>query len=295
VFQKPKVLGKVNTPPHSIRLTDESSINTRPFRHSQAEHAEIRNQTTNILQKGVIKHSTSPWAAPVVLAKKKDGTWRFCIDYRGLNSTTIRDAYPLPRIDDALDALFGAKYFTTLDAWTGYWQVKMNPPDAAKTGFVTRDGHYEFVVMPFGLVNTPATFQCAMNLTLHGLTWHTCLVYLDDIIVFSDTFDEHFKRLDEVLSRLEAANIYLKLPKCTFCADTVEYLGHVVSDKGVSPNPKKVEWLKNMAVPTDVSTLRSFLGLANYYHRFIHNFTKTISPLTRLLKKNQEFTWSDKC
>jgi hypothetical protein len=194
-----------------------------------------------------------------------------------------------------LDALFGAKYFTTLDAWTGYWQVKMNPLDAAKTGFVTKDGHYEFMVMPFRLVNAPATFQCVMNLTLHGLTWYTCLVYLDDIIVFSDTFDEHLKCLDKVLSRLEAANIYLKLPKCTFCADTVEYLGHVVSDKGVSPDPKKVERLKNMAVPTDVSTLRSFLGLANYYHRFVHNFAETISPLTRLLKKNQKFTWSDKC
>ena len=148
--------------------------------------------------------------------------------------------YPLPRIDDALDTLSGVKYFTTLDAWTGYWQVPLDPKDAPKTGFVTRDRHYEFV-MPFRLVNALGEFQRLMNLTLHGLTWHTCLVYLDDIIVFSATFEEHLVRLGQVLDRLEQANICLKLPKCTFCADTVEYLSHVVSDKYALPNPKKIK------------------------------------------------------
>lgn len=241
IFREPQQYGASKVPPHHIRTTSDRPVATRSRRYSQAEHEEIDRQVDTMLTKGAVGPSTSPWAAPIVLARKKDGTWRFCVDYRGLNNITPRDVYPLPRIDDALDALAGAKYFSTLDAWAGYWQVGVAEEDQAKTAFATRRGLFEYKVMPFGLVNAPASFQRAMNLILHGLTWRTCLVYLDDIIVFSATFEEHLSRLDEVLSRLAAANIRIKLSKCQFCADTVNYLGHVVSSGGVSPDPKKVE------------------------------------------------------
>ena len=164
-----------------------------------------------------------------MLAKKKDGTWQFCINYWGLNNVTLRDMYPLPRIDNALDALGGAKYFTTVDAWAGYWQMPLQEGNKEKTAFSTRNGYYEYNRMPMGLVNAPGSFQRAMNLILHGLTWKSCLVYLDDIIIFSNTFEKHLERLDLVFSRLLKANIQLKLSKCQFCCDSVNYLGHVVS------------------------------------------------------------------
>lgn len=218
------------------------------------------------------------------MVKKKDGTWRFCIDYRGLNEATERDMFPMPRIDDALDALAGAKYFSTLDAWTGYWQMAIHPEDRAKTAFGTQDGLWEFVGTPFGLVNAPAAFQRAMNLTLHGLTWASCLVYLDDIIVFGSTFEQHQQRLTKVLDRLRKANIKIKLAKCVFAADSVKYLGHVVSSKGISPDPTKIERVVNMASPKNISELRAFLGMAGYYRRFFKNYAEGTAPLAELLR-----------
>lgn len=239
----------------------------------------------------MVRPSNSPWAAPVVLARKKDGTWRFCVDYRGLNAVTIRDMYPLPRIDDALDALAGSKFFTTLDAWTGYWQMEIKEEDKEKTAFVTQCGQYKFNCMPFGLVNAPASFQRAMNLVLHGLTWQTCLVYLDDVIIFSTNFEEHLQRLGIVLDRFKVANIRLKIAKCNFCADSVEYLGHQVSGSGVEPNRSKIERMANMAPPRSTKEVHTFLGMAGYYRRFIKNFAEIVHPLQRLLIKDVPFTW----
>jgi hypothetical protein len=295
VFSQPTKLAQANVPPHTIKTTSETPLFFRPYRNSQAEQEEIDTQVQGLLNKGCVRPSTSPWAAPVVLAKKKDGTWRFCIDYRGLNNITIRDMYPIPRIDDALDALSGAKLFSTLDAWTGYWQVPIAEEDRAKTGFVTKNGHWEWIAMPMGLTNAPATFQRVMNLILHGLNWKSCLVYLDDIIVFSSTFDEHLERLGQVLDKLEEANIFLKLPKCTFCTDTVEYLGHIVSSQGVMPDPKKIERLQGMKSPSNIKEVRSFLGLAGYYRRFVHKFAEITSPIAELLHKDHNFNWTDEC
>lgn len=295
LFSEPTKLGQAKVPPHPIHTSTARPIATRQYRYSQPENEEIAQQVKSMLDKDVIQPSTSPWSAPVVLAKKKDGTWRFCIDYRALNNITLRDMYPLPRIDDALDALQGAKYFTTLDAWSGYWQIGLREEDKEKTAFSTRDGHYQFNVMPFGLVNAPGSFQRAMNLILHNLTWKTCLVYLDDIIVFSSTFEEHLTRLEEVFQRLMDANIRLKLPKCNFCQESVPYLGHVVSKWGVATDPAKVERMVNIKTPQNVEDIGTFLGMTGYYQRFIENYAELTIPLRQLQKKNTPFIWTPKC
>ena len=192
-----------------------------------------------MLDQGVIQPSSSPWASPVVLAKKKDGSLRFCVDYRKLNAVTRKDAYALPRIDDTLDALAGSKWFSTLDLASGYWQVEMHPDDREMTAFSTADGLFEFNVMPFGLCNAPATFQRLMDLILAGLQWSACLVYLDDIIIMGRSFEEHLSNLGAVLERLQKAGLKLKPDKCAFLQKRVLYLGHIVSDQGITPDPGK--------------------------------------------------------
>ena len=194
-----------------------------------------------MLEQGVVQHSSSPWSSPIVMVKKKDGSWRFCVDYRKLNSVTHQDAYPLPWIDATLDSLSGAAYFTTLDLASGYWQVEVEEQDKEKTAFSTPQGHFEFNVMPFGLTNAPATFQRLMECVLAGLSGEQCLIYLDDIVVFSKTFQEHIVRLTNVFQALHQAGLTLKLSKCNFAQREVKYLGHIVSAAGVRPDPTKIE------------------------------------------------------
>lgn len=177
---------------------------------------------------GVIKPSSSPWASPIVLVPKKDGTTRFCVDYRRLNSVTKKDVYPLPRIDDILDTLGGKKYFSSLDLAAGYWQVGLDAESAAKSAFITHQGLHEFVRMPFGMCNAPATFQRLMEIVLAGLLWDSCFVYIDDLLVCSPTFQEHLEHLCQVFTRLRKAGLRLKAKKCSFLREEVLYLGHVV-------------------------------------------------------------------
>ena len=232
--------------------------------------------------KKVIKPSKSPWASPVVLVKKKDGTMRFCVDYRKLNAVTHKDTYPLPRIDDALHILSGSHWFNTIDLLSGYWQVGVAEKDKEKTAFTTQEGLFEFNVMPFGLCNAPATFQCLMDLTLAGMLWTECLVYLDDIIIFGRTFEDHLRNLTSVLERLRGVNLKAKPSKCAFFQKQVLYLGHIVSPNGVATDPSKTDRIAAWPTPQTVQEVMKFLGLASYYRRFIRKFAEIARPLHRL-------------
>ena len=229
-----------------------------------------------MLDKGVIEPSKSPCANPVVLVSKKDGSLRFCVDYRKLNAITKLDVFPLPTIDDSLDMLAHTQYFTTLDLASGYWQVPMEPQFQEKTAFCTPSGLYEFGVMSFGLCNAPATFQRLMESVLGGLARNSCLVYLDDILVICQSFGEHLKNLGQVFTHLREAGLCLKPKKCCLVKRQLEYLSYIVSTTGRTPDPKKLTAVRDYAVPVDLKALRSFVGLASNYRRFIPSFSKTI-------------------
>ncbi len=229
---------------HKIDTGDSRPINAVPYRMSPTEKKRVADEIETMLKNDVIRPSRSPWAAPVVLVTKKDGSIRFCVDYRKINAVTKKDVYPLPRIDDALDAMYESTIFSTLDLASGYWQVEMDPEDREKTAFISEQGLFEFNVMPFGLCNAPATFQRLMDAVLAGLKWTCCLVYLDDIIIFSKTFDEHLEHLAQVLGRIQEAGLMLKTSKCYFARDRIPYLGHIVSAEGIEPDPSKIKAVK---------------------------------------------------
>ena len=247
-----------------------------------------------MLSQGVVQPSNSPWASPIVLVKKKDGSYRFCVDYRKLNLITKPDAHPLPRVDDLLDALNGYKMFSTLDLRNGYWQVSMSGEDREKTAFITPSGLFEFNRMQFGLSNAPATFSRAIGIVLSGLTYEQCLCYFDDVIVFSKDIDQHCQRLQAVLTRFREQNLRVKASKCSFGADRVLYLGHTVSSEGIHTDPSKTEAVQNLQSPRSLDQLRTFLGLAGYYRKFIPGFATIATPLTELTQRSAKFVWLEK-
>lgn len=288
-------LGRTQVLQHSIDIGDHSPIYQPARRIPFALRNVVDDMVKDMMDEEIIQYSHSPWASPVVLVKKKDGSMRFCVDYRRLNSITKRDVHPLRRIDDTLDALAGAQYFTTLDLASGYWQVAMSPADKEKTAFVTHSGLYEFSVMPFGLCNAPATFQRLMERVLEGLARKQCLVYLDDTLVVSSTWEEHLQNLHLVFERLRKAGLCLKPKKCSFAQREVTYLGHVISKSGISVDSSKVEKIQNYPIPKSLKTLRQFLGIASYYRRFTPQFSKIAEPLYALIRKNTPFVWTSAC
>jgi len=247
------------------------------------------------LKNGVIKPSESAWASPVVLVRKKDNSVRWCVDYRKVNDLTIKDAYPIPRIDMCLDCLASASIFSCLDLQSGYWQLLVDERDRPKTAFITKYGLYEYNKMPFGLCNAPSTFQRCMELIFRGLQWQTLLIYLDDIIIFSSDLDEHLLRLDEVLKRIVQAGLKLKPSKCDLVSEEILYLGHVVGKDGIKPNPKIIKSVQDWKKPTSTKEVQQFLGLCNYYRQYIRNFSDIASPLSHLTRKDVAFTWTEAC
>ena len=288
-------LGVTDIVKHKINTGDAVPIRQQFRRLPEAQSREASKQIKDMLEKGIIEPSQSPWSSPIVLVKRKDSTFRFCCDYRKLNEVTIKDAYPLPRINDMLDCLSGSSYFSTLDLRSGYWQVKTDEKDKNKTAFITRDGLFNFHVLPFGVANGPACFERLMETVLAGLQWKRCLVYLDDIIVFGKTFDEHLSRLEEVLNRLIKAGLKLKVKKCHMLKAQVEFLGFVVSPNGVETDYNKIKEVREWPVPTNVTQVKSFLGLCSYYRRFVRGFSQIAAPLNRLTQKDQEFQWTGEC
>ena len=239
----------------------------------------------------MIQASSSPWASPIVLVRKNDGSTRFCVDFRKVNSLTRKDAYPLPRVDDTLDALEGSQWFTTLDLISGYWQVEVDPADREKTAFCTTEGLFEFRVLPFGLCNDPATFQRLMDTALAG-EWKRNVVYLDNIIIPGRTFKEHLANVSIVFERLRKAGLKLQPSKCTFCRKRATFLGHILSADGVSTDPAKTAKVAKWKEPTSRREVQQFLGLANYYRHFIRDFAKIAKPLHRLTEKT---AWTQEC
>ena len=290
---KEKPFGRTDLVKHDIVVENSSPIKQPMRRIPFHLRPEADNEVNKMLQSGVIEPSSSPWAAPVVLVRKKDGTIRYCIDYRKLNDVTKKDSYPLPRIDDSLDVLGKANYFSTLDLASGYWQIQLTDEAKEKSAFSTNSGLYQFTVMPFGLTNAPATFQRLMERVLAGLQWHTCLVYIDDIIIFSETIEEHLKQIQSIFDRLKQAKLKLKPKKCKLLQTKVKYLGHVVSKDGVETDPDKIAVVKEWPRPSCVKDVRSFVGFCSYYRRFIPHFATVAKPLIRLTEKKVNFVWND--
>ena len=288
-------LGRTGIIRHQIPTTETRPIKQPLRRMPIGMKQEADKQIDKMLKKDVIQPSVSPWASAIVMVKKKDGSTRFCVDYRKLNDITVKDAYPLPRIDDSLDQLSGAEWFSCLDLNSGYWQVEVEERDRIKTAFVSRRGLFEFKVMPFGLCNAPATFERLMETVLAGLNWRICLIYLDDIIVIGRTFEDMIKNLDQVLQKLHDAGLKLKPRKCQLFAKQVEFLGHVISNCGIQTDPKKTNVVRDWPQPTKLHDVRSFIGFCSYYRRFIPKFAELAKPLHKLTEKGQKFVWTNEC
>ncbi len=262
------------------------------YRLSPAGMDELKTQLAVLLEKGLIRPSTTPWGAPVLFAPKTDGGLRMCLDYRALNKVTIKDKNPIPRVDEILDRLQGAKHFSTLDLRSWYYQIKVREEDVPKTCIRTRYGSFEFLVMPFGVTNAPSVFQALMNSVFRDVADVFVMCYLDDILVYSKTANDHQQHVKEVLQRLRSEKLFCKRSKCHFSQWQVKFLGHVVSNKGVAMQQDKVGAVMDWPTPSTKVELQAFLGLANYYRRFIHNFSAIVAPLTNATRGDKKaFKW----
>jgi hypothetical protein len=276
-------------------LPGTAPISARPYRMSSDQLLELKKQIKELLEKGFIHPSSSPWGAPVIFVEKKDGTQRMCVDYRLLNNVTIKNKYLLPHIDDLFDQMRGAKVFSKIDLCSGYHQMRIRLSDIPKTAFTTRCGVYEYTVMSFGLTNAPAYFMYLMNKVFMEYFDKFVVVFIDDILVYSKNEEEHKEHLRLVLQKLREHQLYAKFSKCDFWLKEVSFLGHIITDGGISVDPAKVSDVLKWEPPRTVKEIRSFLGLAWYYHGFIEGFSKIARPLTSLLEKDKEFKWTASC
>jgi predicted aspartyl protease len=287
-------LGRTSAIKHKIDTGDNPPCRARPYRVGPVQRKIIEEKIDEMLEQGIISESNSEYASPIVLVKKSDSSWRFCIDFRALNKITRRDSYSIPRIDDTLDALGTSqpKFFSTLDLRSGYWQVELDGHESkAKTAFISHRGLHEFNVMPFGLHNAPATFQRLMESVLRNMNWKFLLVYIDDIVIFSNSFEQHLEHLEQVLKTLGEANLTLKPTKCKLFRDQLVFLGFKVSEKGISVDEDKTKAILEFPVPRNLKQLRSYLGVTGFYRKFIKDYAKIANPLHKLLRKDVKFEW----
>lgn len=285
-------LGCTNVTEMAIELNSNKPVVYRPYRLSMKEREHVRDLVKEMLDARIIRESVSEYASPIILVRKKDGNLRMCVDYRMLNSITIKERYPMPNIDDEIARLSGQAYFVTLDLTSGYYQVPISEKSRPLTSFVTPDGQYEFNRMPFGLANAPAVFQRMMHKVLGPARYDGATAYIDDILIYGKNIEECLTRLENVLKLLENANLTLNLSKCEFLMDKISYLGYEISATGIRPGDKKIQCVLNFPCPTDQHTVRQFLGLVGYFRKFIRNFASLSHPLTKLLTKNALWTWT---
>jgi len=280
----------------SIDLVPETApVSMALYGMALAELVELKNQIEELLGKQFIRPITSPWGAPVLLVKKKDGSSRLSVDYKQLNKMTIKNKHPLPRIDDLMDQLHGSSMFSKIDLRSRYHQILVKAEDVQKTTFRSWYGHYEYVVMPFGMTNAPAVFMDYMNMIFRSFLDKFVVVFINDILIYSRNQEEHAEHLRLVLGVLREKQIYVKLSKCEFWMDEVQFLGHVIFAQGIAMDPAKVDSVVKWGSPKSTIGIKSFVGLAGYYRRFIEGFSKIVVPLIQLTRKDHPFTWTDKC
>lgn len=291
-------LGHCTIAEHTVDTGSTKPIHQRAYKSAWKERPLIQEYVNKMLKQGIIEPSESPWSSPVVLATKPDGTWRFCVDYRKLNAACPRDVYPLPVISEALSRLEGSSFFSGVDVQAGYHQINLKKEDRPKSAFITADGLYQFKVMPFGMANSPSTYQRAMDVILAGLKWSACLVYLDDVVVFGPTIEIHNERLVQILECLQKAGFKLRIPKCKFGETSLLVLGHIVDPLGVKPNPAKLRAIEAFPPPYEkkrhserIKTVQGFIAMCGYYRRHIYNFSMIAAPLIALTRKNTPFVW----
>ena len=286
-------LGLTHLTKHCIDTGNHVPIKQRPRRLPIAQREIVQKELDKMEEQGLIESSDSPWASPLVIVTKKDGGVRVCVDYRAVNDISRKSAIGLPNTQECISALGGAKFFCTMDLASGYHQIPMSENDKCKTAFYTRKGLMQYTVMPFGLTTAPATFESLIEKVLRGLQWEQCVLYLDDVISFGPTFEETFDSVEQIFQRFRWAKLKLKVSKCKFFQESVEFLGHVVSDRGISCDPKKIEAVVDWPTPTCVKEVRSFLGFCSYYRSFVQGFSHQAAPLHELTKKTVKFEWSD--
>lgn len=291
LFLEPHTLPPNHSHDHHIPLLDEKeTITVIAYRYPHFQKQIMTGLIEEMLRDGIIRPSQSPFSSPVLLVIKKDGSWRFCVDYRALSAATVRDRFPIPTIDELLDELHGATIFSKIDLRSGYHQIRVADSDIRKTAFRTTNGHYEFLGMPFGLTNAPSTFQSARNDLFHTVLRKFVLVFFDDILTYCRSIQDHYNHLRYVFETLVKNRYYAKGSKCVFAVGDLSFLGHRISAKGVSPELEKVEAIQQCPTPTSFTTLRAFLGLTGYYRRFVQDYARIATPLTDILK---EFEWSN--
>ena len=290
-------LGCTELYPHRIDTGDAAPVQQRPYRASPEAKGIISEKVQEMLEHNIIEPSQSEWHSPVVLVQKKNKEYRFAVDFRRVNSLVQKKIYPLPKMEDIFDTLgeAKAKYYSVVDMFNGYWQQKLHPDTKHKTAFTCHEGVFEFNKLPFGLSNSPHSFQLALSEVLRGLNWKIALVYMDDILIFSRSFEEHLQHLAALFDKLKEANLKLKPTKCRFAAKEVKFLGHVLSKDGIAVDTSKTDAVSTFPKPQNTTDVRSFLGLANYYRRFVKGFSRIATPLNRLLIKGAKFVWTEEC